>query len=235
MTDPNETTARIQGHINPPTEAEAGSRYSALVNNAVLDFIRTSITAEDVVGRSVLEVGALDVNGSARRVIEPLGPASYVGVDIQEGPGVDRIVSVSFLVDIFGTEAFDIVVATEMLEHVQDWRWAVTQLKRVVAPGGVLLVTTRSPGFHHHGYPHDFWRFTTVDFGRIFADLQESRVVSDPSSPGVFVVGRRPAAFEAVILDDIQIAVSPPPPKGSLAGHARDVIRRRFHPGSTAV
>ena len=136
------------------------------MNDAVLDFIRSSLPIGEVAGRSVLEVGSLNFNGSARTVLTQHGPSTYVGVDLYPGNGVDRVVSVNFLVDVFGEKAFDVVVSTEMLEHVQDWRWAIAQLKRVTAPGGLLLVTTRSPGFHYHGYPHDFWRFTEGDFGQ---------------------------------------------------------------------
>ena len=198
------------------------------MNEAVLDFIRATVPASAVEGRTVLEVGSLDVNGSARQVLEPFHPRTYTGVDITPGRGVDRVLSASFLVDEFGPAAFDVVVSTEMLEHVQDWRWAIAQLKRVVAPGGLLVVTTRSPGFHHHGYPHDFWRFTVRDFERVFADLDDLVVRSDPSSPGVFAAGRRRHGGAELPLWDVEVATSPPPPQGPLLDHVRDVVRRRL-------
>ena len=45
----------------------------------------------------MLEVGSLNVNGSIRPMIESRGPRSYLGVDVLDGPGVDRVVdAVSF-------------------------------------------------------------------------------------------------------------------------------------------
>lgn len=198
------------------------------MNKAVLSFIGSSLPPADVSGRSVLEVGAIDFNGSARNVLERFEPASYMGVDLYEGKGVDRVVSVSFLVDTFGSESFDVVVSTEMLEHVQDWRWAVSQLKRVTAPRGHLVVTTRSPGFHYHGYPHDFWRFTEADFTHIFSDMEDVRVESDPSEPGVFVSARRPIQFKELSLHGYEVSTSPEPPPGPLLKHVRLSVGRRL-------
>jgi SAM-dependent methyltransferase len=177
----------------------------------VLNFVTSSVAIDDVAGKSVLEVGSMDVNGSARSVLTPLDPSRYVGIDMVAGRGVDQVMSVSFLTDHFGPEAFDLVVSTEMLEHVQDWRWAVAQLKRVTRSGGCLLVTTRSPGFHYHGYPHDFWRFTVDDFRHIFSDMHDVSVESDESSPGVFVFARRPTEFQELDLSGYEVATSPEP------------------------
>jgi len=198
------------------------------MNHAVLDFISSIVDPADVTDKSVLEVGALDVNGSARSVLSTMAPAAYLGVDMQEGRGVDRVLTVSFLTDLLGAEAFDLVVSTEMLEHVQDWRWAVSQLKRAVKPGGRLLVTTRSPGFYYHGYPHDFWRFTEADFRRIFSDMTDVVIASDPSEPGVFVYARRPLDFTELDLTSIVPATCPDPPLGSLKKHIMVTLRSRL-------
>jgi SAM-dependent methyltransferase len=143
----------------------------------------------------VLEVGSLDVNGTPRTAIEPLGPASYVGVDIRPGPRVDQICGASDLVATFGTESFEVVVSTEMLEHAEDWRGAISNMKRVLAPGGLLLLTTRSPGFPQHDHPNDYWRFTRQDALEIFSDMEEVEVAEDPMAPGILVRARRPVGF----------------------------------------
>ena len=153
-----------------------------------------ALDADAVRDRIVLEVGSQNVNGSPRSVLDPLGPRSYLGVDLSPGPGVDECLSADRLVDRFGRDAFDIVLATEMLEHVVDWRSVVANLKGVLKPGGLLLVTTRSKGYPFHAYPHDYWRYELDDMRHIFSDFEIELLQADPVAPGVFL-GRSPWTF----------------------------------------
>ncbi|HEY2774114.1 MAG TPA: methyltransferase domain-containing protein [Candidatus Binatia bacterium] len=169
-----------------------------MCNPACVDFGRRALLAPDVAGKDVIEVGSMNVNGSLRADIERMQPRSYLGVDLSEGPGVDEICRAEDLVSRFGREAFDLVVCTEMLEHARDWRTVVSNLKNLLRPAGVLLVTTRSRGFPYHEYPYDYWRFEAEDMRLIFADLDIEVVESDTYMPGIFVKARRPAEFHEV-------------------------------------
>lgn len=163
-----------------------------MCNTQCVEFARSSIRTEDVRGCRVLEVGSFDYNGSVRRIAEAFEPQEYLGVDIEPGPGVDEICAVESLVERYGANAFDLVICTEMLEHVADWRSAVWNLKSVVRPGGALILTTRSRGFYFHGYPGDYWRFEIEDMRLIFADMDVELLESDDvTSPGVFIRARR--------------------------------------------
>jgi SAM-dependent methyltransferase len=157
-----------------------------------IDFTRASLDLTDVKGKAVLEVGAYDVNGTVRAIVDCLEPLSYLGVDIQRGPGVDEICDVHDLVSRYGRGTFDVVITTEMLEHVREWRSAIENLKAVVRPGGALIATTRSPGFKYHGYPADYWRYTKDDMRILFQDFDIQLLEDDPLAPGVFVKARRP-------------------------------------------
>lgn len=166
-----------------------------MCNVSGIIFGATALKPADVAGKRVLEVGALDVNGSLRSILAGWGPASYLGVDVSPGPGVDEVCPCEQLTARFGENAFDLVVSTEMLEHVGDWRLAIRQLKAVCAPGGLILLTTRSPGFPYHGYPYDFWRFDCNDMQAIFADCESLDVRPDPQDAGVFVLAKKPIDF----------------------------------------
>src|SRR5262249_14737748 len=85
----------------------------------------------------------------------PPRPASYLGTDMRDGPGVDKVCKAEDLPFLVGTGFAGVVVSTEMLEHAPDWAAAVRGMVLVLAPGGLLLLTTRGPGFPVHGYPED--------------------------------------------------------------------------------
>lgn len=136
-----------------------------------MEWLLRTVLAQEVRGARVLEVGSKDVNGSIRGHIQAARPGSYHGVDIEEGPGVDAVVSVHDLVKEYGVDCFDVVISTEMLEHVPDWRDALHQMKAVLRPGGTLILTTRAPGFPRHCFPHDHWRFTPQTLRQAFRDF----------------------------------------------------------------
>jgi SAM-dependent methyltransferase len=170
-----------------------------------IEFVRAQLSPAEIKGAKVLEVGSRDVNGSVRPLVECARPARYVGVDIEEGPGVDEICDASQLVSRFGAEQFDLVVSTELLEHVRDWRLAVSQMKEVLRVGGTLLITTRSKGFGVHAYPYDFWRYEIDDMRRIFSDLDIQSLERDPTRPGVFLKASKPHDFRATRLDEVKL------------------------------
>ena len=166
-----------------------------MCNSACIRFAENRLTESEIKGNRVLEVGAMDVNGSVRNMAVQHKPVAYVGVDIAPGPGVDEVCDVQNILRQYGHAAFDVVICTEVLEHVREWRTAISKLKHVLKPSGVLLLTTRSKGFPYHGYPHDFWRFECHDLEAIFSDLEIEALESDPLSPGAFMKARIPVDF----------------------------------------
>lgn len=154
-----------------------------------------NLSKDEVKGKRIIEVGSYDTNGSLRPVIEMWQPAEYVGVDIKRGPGVDIICSADNLVDKFGKESFDMVISTELFEHVKDWRKAISNIKNICKTNGIILITTRSYGFAYHSYPYDFWRYELDDMKNIFSDCRILTLKKDPQDPGVFLKVKKPGNF----------------------------------------
>lgn len=103
-------------------------------------------------GDRALDLGCGD--GAFAAVLTEAG-AEVVGADVAEAalararqrhPSLDfRIVPVDGALP-FGDGAFDLVWSSEVIEHVADTARWLSEVRRVLAPGGRLLVTTPSHG-----------------------------------------------------------------------------------------
>jgi len=177
-----------------------------MCNVAVIEFFIENVERKEFENKRVLEVGSKYVNGSVRPLIEHFcSPKEYVGVDVEPGKYVDLILPAEKLVEYFGPESFDIVIATELLEHVQNWRLAVSNLKDVLKHGGYIYITTRSRGFPFHAYPYDFWRYEIEDMRKIFGDFDIIRLTKDHEAPGVCLKAKKPENYVPTDLSDIAL------------------------------
>jgi SAM-dependent methyltransferase len=105
--------------------------------------------------RRILDVGALDINGSLR-AFRPSG-AEYVGVDLTAGNGVDVVLEDPHQLP-FPDDSFDVAVSTSCLEHDSMFWLTVLEMARVVGKEGFLYVNAPSNG-RVHRRPADYWRF----------------------------------------------------------------------------
>lgn len=147
----------------------------------------------------IIEVGAYNVNGSVRDLIEKainwrynlVSKVRYVGTDMRPGPGVDVVLPASNLWQLATKEQRpDLVVCTEMLEHAEDWENDLRTMCDVLRLGGGLILTTRSPGFPKHDYPEDYWRFTRMQLHCYLVDMGMRMISNEPdhpSSPGALL------------------------------------------------
>ncbi|MBU2540564.1 MAG: class I SAM-dependent methyltransferase [Candidatus Omnitrophica bacterium] len=164
-----------------------------------------NFSKEEIEGKRIIEVGSFDENGSLRPFIESLNPREYIGIDIKEGPGVDMICSVEEMVEKFGRESFDIIISTELLEHVRDYKRGIANIKNICKLGGTVFITTRSYGFLYHGFPSDYWRFEASDLEYIFSDCLIEKIEKDKYSPGVFIKVRKPKDFKENDLASLEL------------------------------
>ena len=164
-----------------------------------------NLNPKEVEDKRIIEIGSYNINGGIRSVIESWQPKEYIGVDISMGPGVDVVCKVEDLVSNFSESSFDIVIANELLEHVEDWRAAIHNMKSVCKIGGTIIITTRSKGFHYHGYPHDFWRYELEDMKNIFSDFHITSLESDSQEPGIFIKAVKPDNYQENDVDSYEL------------------------------
>ena len=123
---------------------------------SIHDFVADAVEALELPD-PVVEFGALQVEPEQDADLRPLfAGRRYLGTDMRAGPGVDRdedLLSLSFEDGEVGT-----AICLETLEHVTDPPAACRELARVVADGGVAIVSAPTLlGVHAH--PDDYFRF----------------------------------------------------------------------------
>lgn len=167
-------------------------------------FAALNIDKEEIRDKEVIDVGSMDVNGTCRALLETYQPKQYLGVDIKPGQGVDIVCNAENLMHNFQKQSFDVLISTEMLEHVRNWKLVISNFKNIVKSGGKILITTRSYGFSYHGYPYDFWRYELEDIKNIFSDCKIERLEKDPKK-GVFAKIVKPMNFIENDLSDYEL------------------------------
>jgi SAM-dependent methyltransferase len=129
-------------------------------------------------GRRTLDIGAQ--NG-------PYGAhfPRRVGLDIRPGAGV-RIIGDAQVLGIRDA-AFDVVLCTEVLEHLPEPQKAIDEMYRVLAPGGQLLLTTRFL-FPIHDAPHDYFRFTKYGLRHLLRRFEIVELREETDAVGTLAV-----------------------------------------------
>lgn len=104
-------------------------------------------------GSRILDFGC---GGSPYREI--FGAADYRRADFESSPGIDFRIAEDGRIEA-ASGSFDLVLSSQVLEHVVDTSSYLEECRRVLRPGGVLVVTTHGT-FKDHPCPGDFRRWT---------------------------------------------------------------------------
>ena len=100
-----------------------------------------------------------------------------VDVDVKRNPNV--VADAHALP--FADEEFDTVLCTEVFEHLKDPQLAAREMRRVIKPGGKLILSTRFM-FPVHDAPHDYFRYTKYGLRDIFAGWHIQELVAEAQS-----------------------------------------------------
>ncbi len=118
---------------------------------------------------AVLEIGSKD-HGNSQPFRDLFSNSTYVGVDLEEGKGVDKVMDFSAGVGDIEKSSIDMVITCSMLEHTPQ-PWIVAQnITEVVKPNGVLYVSAPW-SWIFHGYPDDYFRFSFSGIKSLFPEF----------------------------------------------------------------
>lgn len=111
-------------------------------------------------GARVLDIGAGEC--PLQRTLEEAG-FEYHSLDIGQNQAgtIKYVARIDGVLpgDLVAVGGFDLLILTEVLEHVPDWEASFRNLAGLLKPGGYCIITT--PFFYMlHEEPYDFWRPT---------------------------------------------------------------------------
>jgi SAM-dependent methyltransferase len=125
----------------------------------------------------VVEFGSLQVEPEQPGDLRPLFPGrDFVGTDMREGPGVDRVEDLRAL--RFADGEIGTALCLDTLEHCADPIAAARELSRVVSPDGGTLIVSSVMLMPIHGYPSDYWRFTPEGLRMLLRDFEHVDVAA---------------------------------------------------------
>jgi hypothetical protein len=122
--------------------------------------------------KSILEVGV--AQSQPGRSTHSMGRFDnlneYVKSDfVDDGADVDVVADIHQLEDTFEASRFDGFVARFVYEHVEKPWLASASINRILKLGGLAHIHTHLT-FPIHGYPNDYFRFTTDGLVSLFDD-----------------------------------------------------------------
>lgn len=102
-----------------------------------------------------------------------------VGFDVEQRAGVDVVGDAHHLP--FEDDSFDIILCSEVLEHLHSPHIAIAEMQRVLKKGGKLILTTRFL-FPIHDAPHDYYRYTRHGLEHLFKNWKIETLVEEKQS-----------------------------------------------------
>jgi ubiquinone/menaquinone biosynthesis C-methylase UbiE len=99
-----------------------------------------------------------------------------IGLDIRKTTNVNIVGDAHFLP--FKDENFDVILCTEVLEHLKDPKKAINEMKRILKSGGKLILTARFI-FPVHGALNDYSRLTKSGLFYLLNDWKIEEIVEE--------------------------------------------------------
>lgn len=133
------------------------------MNRLLISFARKQLN-EIPKGASVLDVG---VGSGPYWDLRP--DLNWQGLDITDGERVDYLITGDLPWPI-ENKKFDVVLCTQVIEHVEDPDFLVSEIERVLKSGGRVILN--APFLYpFHGMPDDQMRYTTTKLTKLFKEF----------------------------------------------------------------
>lgn len=140
----------------------------------------------------------LDVGCGAASYRDLFPQTTTLDITAREGVKVDIIADAHDLAQI-PDASFDVVLCTEVLEHLHTPERAIAEFHRVLKPQGLLLLSTRFI-FPLHDVPGDYYRYTKYGLQHLLKDFQILELQEEASTVETLAVLEQRIGFQCETL-----------------------------------
>ncbi len=124
------------------------------------------------------EARILDFGCGAKPYAPYFPTQRYIGLDGHAGSQADVVAGERMP---FRDAVFDCVFSFQVLEHVSDPHTLLAECRRVLKPGGTLLISAPFL-YEYHACPTDYWRFTHEGLSHLLNGFSDIRITHDTST-----------------------------------------------------
>jgi SAM-dependent methyltransferase len=149
-----------------PTAEVSSNDINAVFNKLKKRFVKDHRSASsdaairNVIADAPANAFCLAIGGGPGRIFPDV-----INLNIEPLPSVDVVADAHCLP--YADDCVDAIFCEAVLEHLYDPQLAVTEMKRVLRPGGKVMAIT--PFLQpYHGYPHHYQNFTLRGHARLF-------------------------------------------------------------------
>ena len=108
----------------------------------------------------ILDVGSLDGKGNYNYSdIFDEKNWKYTGLDIQGGNNVDIVITDIYNWFEIADNSYDVIISGQFFEHLEFFWLAMSEIRRVLKPGGYVCIIAPSAGPKHGGNMPNCYRF----------------------------------------------------------------------------
>jgi len=162
--------------------------HPSIVEAAYLDCRRRAELIAEYAAKLPNVHNLLDVGGRGKPYASLFGGrvVNHYVLDIEPAPSVDIVGDGRSMP--LADASIDVVLITQVLEHIPEPIAVIGEIHRVLKPGGTLLLSVPSI-FPQHGSPGDYWRYMPQGLQFILRDFHAVKVQGEAGTvPSIFLV-----------------------------------------------
>jgi SAM-dependent methyltransferase len=147
--------------------------YPSLLSPRYYYLVQLRKQIETVVSQFITKSKGLTLAdyGCGNMPYEPLVAShvqEYIGIDLEENPRAKIHITPQGKIQL-GDEQMDVVLSTQVLEHVVDPLFYLSEAKRILKPESLLILSTHGYWMFHPD-PTDYWRWTSAGLQKIITE-----------------------------------------------------------------